>query len=78
MSSKTIPAQDWSDVTKSDTTIYAPALRSLWVGTEGAVRIESERGGIATFVGVQGLLPAANIRRVLATGTTASDIVGLL
>ena len=78
MTSKSDPAKDWSAVTPSDTTVHNPPLRGLWVGTTGDVAIESASGNTATFVGVQGILPCENIRRVLATDTTATDIVGLL
>jgi hypothetical protein len=62
-------------VTPDNTTII-PYFRALWIGGAGDVAVKFANGSIATHVGV----PAATIlpvqgTQVLATGTTATDIV---
>lgn len=64
-------------VTPSDSTII-PWFRALWVGGAGSVAVKFANGSTATLVGV----PAATVlpvqgTQVLATGTTATDIVAL-
>lgn len=63
-------------VTPSDAATISPAPVCLYVGTQGNVAVEMADGTTATFVGAQGVLPA-QVRRVLATGTTATDILAL-
>ena len=62
-------------VTPSDTD-YLPATNSIYVGTTGDLAVEMLDGATVTFTGI-----AANVfhplavRRVLSTGTTATDII---
>jgi hypothetical protein len=64
-------------VTASDTTVFDPPSRALYVGTAGnvAVRMAGDQAEV-TFSNVQDgtLLPVA-VDQVLSTGTTASDIL---
>jgi hypothetical protein len=76
-SALTSPAIDAFDVTPNDSTDLTTMPRALWVGVLGDVRLITRGGTTVTLKGVQGLLPV-RASRVLATGTTASDIVGLV
>lgn len=62
-------------VTPSDSTVI-PYFRALWIGGAGDVAVKFANGSTATHVGV----PAATVlpvqgTQVLATGTTATNIV---
>lgn len=65
-------------VTASDTTIYSPALRQLYVGSTGNVAVEDEAGNSVVFLNVPAgfYLTPFFVKKVLATGTTASALVG--
>jgi hypothetical protein len=64
-------------VTPSDT-VARPA-RALYVGTGGNVSVVMAGGQTVTFANVPaGMLLPIEVGRVLATGTTASNIVALL
>ena len=78
MTSKSDPGKHWFAVTPSDATEFNPPLRSLWVGTEGTVTIVNTGSSTpVAIVAAKGILPFDNILQVRATGTTASDIVGI-
>lgn len=67
----------WSvrDVTKSDSDDLKPVARGLYIGTGGDVSVEFVGGGSFTFKNVpDGTQIPAWVKRVNATGTTASDI----
>ncbi len=70
------PPVEASDVTPSDSADLSVFPRGLWVGVSGNVRVGFLRGSAVTLVGVQGLIPGV-IKRVYATGTTATNIVAL-
>lgn len=54
-------------------------LAGLYVGTTGDVKVTCEGGGEVVFDAVPaGTILPVRISRVWATGTAASDIVGLL
>lgn len=65
-------------ITPSDATVYELG-RTIIVGTAGDVVVEPYVGGnTVTFkVGGDGGVIPVVVRRVLATGTTASDMVGV-
>ncbi|MFV2092649.1 MAG: hypothetical protein ACC634_06150 [Hyphomicrobiales bacterium] len=71
------PAIDAFAITPNDSTDLTTVPRALWVGGLGDVPVITHAGTTVTFVGVQGLLPVRVIR-VLATGVTASNIVGMV
>lgn len=63
-------------ITPNDTTaIYADALH---VGTGGTVACHDRDGTAATYTVPDGGYVLAQVTKVLATGTTATGIVGLL
>lgn len=64
-------------ITKSDSTVYDPFLRGLYVGGSGDVAIVFGDGSQVTYVALAaGLIhPITNIKQILSTGTTATSIV---
>lgn len=73
-----ITARQARALTKSDTAILAPTPIALYVGTEGNVAVRTAGQDTVTFVAVPAgtILPVV-IDKLLSTGTTASNIVGL-
>lgn len=72
------PAANAFEVTPHDTNELASVTRAIYVGTTGNVRLVTINNETVTFVDV----PAGNIIpirafRILSTGTTADDIVGM-
>lgn len=74
------PASNAFAITPSDSTDLAVAARALYVGTGGTVVVRLRATGTTavTFKNVPSgsVLPVRAVR-VLATGTTAADLVGL-
>lgn len=67
-------------ITPSDVTEYATGhIRSIRVGTGGNLTVVNQDGISVAINNVQDgeLLPVRDIKKVMATGTTASDIVAL-
>lgn len=61
-------------ITKSDTAVFKPGI--IYVGTAGNVKVRTELGTTATFVGVQaGQTLYGMIDMVYSTDTTASDFI---
>lgn len=74
----TAPARKAFAIIPSDTNDLDTVTRSIFVGTEGdIVVIMADDTQSVTFKGVTGLLPLM-VKRVLATGTTATGIVGIV
>lgn len=69
-------------ITPSDSTVYDPPLQAIYVGVAGDLTIETTNNlntgdGPQTFVArANGDVPVASIRRVMATGTAATDLIG--
>jgi len=71
------PARNAFAITPHDTNNLDPFTRALYVGGQGDVKVDTVAGDSAVvFVGVVGILPV-QVARVYATGTDATDIVGL-
>lgn len=64
-------------VTASDSTEYDPPLRGLYVGVTGDVAIVLSDGSSGTYKNlVSGVIhPITNIKKIMATGTTALNIL---
>lgn len=63
-------------ITASDSTLYDPPLRAIYIGGTGTVVIEHGDNSVATMTNVPvGWLPVSNIYKVKAA-TTATGIVG--
>ena len=70
-------AQSHFNLTKSDTVDADPPFAGLYIGTGGTVVVIDINGVSATYANVPNAyqLPVAG-KRVMSTGTTASNIVG--
>jgi hypothetical protein len=65
-------------VSPADSDLSAP-VRALYVGTGGNLRVTTTAGNDVTFANVAtGSLLPVSVRRVWTTGTTATNIVGLV
>lgn len=71
------PAPNAEAITPADGEVLNTVPRAIWVGVAGDVRVRmSGNNAEVTFKGVQGLLQIMP-EEVHATGTTATDIVGI-
>lgn len=74
----TAPAIRAENITPNDSADLARTTRALYVGQTGNVRVTTSAGDTLTLANMQGgVLYPIRIARILATGTTASDLVGL-
>jgi hypothetical protein len=65
-------------ITPADADLVAP-VRALYIGGAGNLRISDTGNGAVTFSNVPaGVILPVMARRVWATGTTASNIIGLI
>ena len=65
-------------VTPSDSTVYAPPLDALYVGGTGNLALTGVDGASYTLNGaLAGTVYNIQVQKVLATGTTATNIVAL-
>lgn len=65
-------------VTPSDTLSITPVPRALWVGVSGDLSVEFIDGTSVTLSGASAGVPLAlQVSKVMATGTTATNIVAL-
>ena len=72
------PAWDAADVTPSDSADLPRPARSLYVGGAGDVSVITRGGSTVTFTAVPaGMVLPVQVRRVRATGTTATSIDAL-
>ena len=72
------PATHLFAITPSDTVTFPTATRGLWIGGAGNVAVKALSDSVAvTFSAVSAgtMLPVCAVQ-VMATGTTAADIVG--
>lgn len=74
------PARGCFAITPSDSSDLAELTRAIYVGTGGNIVLTSARdNGPVTFRNVpSGSILDLRVRAIAATGTTASDIVGLV
>ncbi|HUF56671.1 MAG TPA: hypothetical protein VMM55_08950 [Thermohalobaculum sp.] len=71
------PGHSAADIVPADGTDLAVTSRALYVGGAGDLRVTMAGGQTVTFANLApGILPV-RVRRVHATGTTASGIVAL-
>lgn len=72
------PAAELVSITKSDSTVYSPYIRAIYVGTSGDITVVDAGGTSVLFKAVpQGVVlgPFA-VSKVMSTGTGAADMVG--
>lgn len=73
------PATGVLTITPSNTANLARSPRAIWVGGAGDVAVEMIDGTNGVLSGIPaGTLMPVRVRKVLATGTTATGIVGLI
>jgi len=73
------PAAHGFAITPSNTDALPQTTRALYVGADGDVRIALVSGAEVTLAGIlAGTLLPLRANKVLATGTTAGQIVGLV
>lgn len=64
-------------ITPSDSADLADPVSALYIGGTGAVKVDLASGETVTFAAVPvGIFPIA-VKKVYATGTAATNIVGL-
>lgn len=71
------PATRLTDVTPNDAADLGFATRAISVGAEGFVQLVTVAGDTGRIYLVPGAPFPIRVRRIMATGTTASDIVAL-
>jgi len=75
----TMPGYDAISVTPSDTVSLATAIRALYVGGAGDVRLTTLLGTTITFYGLQtGSILPLQIKQVVSASTTATLLVGII
>lgn len=76
--SLTAPPSAAEAIVPDDAAPLTRVTRAVYVGGGGDLRVRMLEGGIVTFAGVPGgsLIPL-RLAQIYATGTSASDIVGL-
>lgn len=76
--SPTAPATVAVPLTPNDTTDLGEYYRALYVGQNGDLACQMNDGTQVTFTAVPaGIVLPVRIKRILSTGTTASNIIGL-
>lgn len=72
------PATALSAVTPSDDTdLPEGTTRAIHVGTAGTVAVMDMNGKVATLTSLDAQYHPVRVRRILATGTTATGIVAM-
>jgi len=74
---QTLIPSKFFDVTPSDTTRIGPTI-GLYVGSTGTVKAAGTNGVVATYVCQAGQYLTGAFDKVMATGTTATNIVALV
>ena len=78
----TDPSGDLVDITPNDDADLAKTVRGIYVGGAGNLRVVGAGNGLSrarTFYNVPaGTTLVARIRRVMMTGTTATNLVGMV
>lgn len=73
-----VPARQAEAATPSDITVLFTSTKGVWVGGAGDLAVTMHDGTSVTFPGVvAGSLLPISVTQVLATGTTATNIVVL-
>jgi hypothetical protein len=73
-----IPAEGATAITPADATDFKPT-RAIYAGASGDVKVDMANGDSAvTFTGLAaGIVHPLSVKRIYATGTTATSIVAL-
>ena len=71
------PARHAAVITPSDSAnLQLPALKGIYVGTAGTLKVVTSAGNTVTLTVIAGLL-SLQVTKVFATGTTAANLVAL-
>ena len=74
----TAPASDGFAITPNDGADLGRVPRAIFVGGAGAIALVTKAGTTLTFSGLTaGTVLPVRAKRVLATGTTATGLIGL-
>lgn len=77
-SSLMAPADDGFAITPNDGADLARVPRSIYVGGAGNIALVTAKGTSLTFQGLSaGQVLPLRVNRVLSTGTTATNLIGL-
>ena len=72
------PASSAFAITPSNTEDLVRVTRGIYVGVTGNVKVDMFSGDTVTFLGMSaGVIHPIRAKRVYATGTTATSIVGV-
>jgi hypothetical protein len=75
---KSTPATGAFAITPDDATDLADHADAIYVGGAGNLKVDMLLGGTVTFTALSvGVVHPLSVRRVYATGTTATSILGL-
>ena len=78
MSTSTATAFQFEAVAPNDSTDMPNQARALYVGGNGNIAVQNNKGVAVSFIGVvAGTILPVQTARVLATGTTATDLISL-
>lgn len=69
-------ATEFRAITPSDTEDLDPHTRFLYVGVTGAITVKAFNGDVTLFLAVPVGQLDIQPKRIMATGTTATNIVG--
>ncbi|MCV6576261.1 MAG: hypothetical protein OIF58_11050 [Cohaesibacter sp.] len=70
------PGWNGEEITPSDSVNLTTTCRAFWVGGAGDVVVEMASGKELTFENAMGWMPI-RVKKIKATGTTATGIVGV-
>lgn len=72
------PAENAFAVTTDNSTDLAISTRGIYVGVSGDLKVDTVGGNTVTFVGLAaGVIHPIRAKRIYATGTTATSIIGV-
>lgn len=75
----TRPADKAVAITPSDSTDLTTPTRGIYVGVSGDLKVDLVGSGTVTFVGLAaGIIHPIAAKRIYATGTDSTDILGVL
>lgn len=72
----TSPAKNAAEVVPNNSVDLTTYSRGLIIGVAGTIKVDTVGGNTVTITAVAGILPI-RVKRVYATGTSASNIVAI-
>lgn len=71
-------SKDYFAITPNDNTDLPKNIRAISIGTDGNLTVKNPAGTNVTFAVLKGQVISISTTRVMATGTTATGLVGLV